>query len=80
MEGDPNWVSPADTTGEEDDVIIGPGPVAPKARKKRPLQFEQAFLDALPSAHMYLKLTSFFTIPFCLLPVQTSANCLGIPA
>ncbi|XP_030522559.1 peptidyl-prolyl cis-trans isomerase CYP71 isoform X1 [Rhodamnia argentea] len=38
----------------EEDQIIGPGP-APPARRKRPLQFEQAYLDALPSANMYEK-------------------------
>lgn len=36
----------------EDEPIVGPGP-APRARPKRPLQFEQAYLDALPSALMY---------------------------
>ncbi|KAJ9188701.1 hypothetical protein P3X46_000071 [Hevea brasiliensis] len=36
----------------EEEPVIGPGP-APKARAKRPLQFEQAYLDALPSANMY---------------------------
>jgi len=35
----------------EDEPIVGPGP-APRARPKRPLQFEQAYLDALPSANM----------------------------
>ncbi|KAL5710704.1 peptidylprolyl isomerase [Ranunculus cassubicifolius] len=38
----------------EDEPIVGPGP-APPVRSKRPLQFEQAFLDSLPSAHMYEK-------------------------
>nr|XP_011461124.1 PREDICTED: peptidyl-prolyl cis-trans isomerase CYP71 [Fragaria vesca subsp. vesca] len=38
----------------EDEPIVGPGP-APRARPKRPLQFEQAYLDALPSALMYEK-------------------------
>lgn len=53
MEGDPNGSSPAvGATGEEDDATIGPGPAPARPRKKRPLQFEQAFLDALPSAHM----------------------------
>ncbi|KAJ4775642.1 Peptidyl-prolyl cis-trans isomerase-like 1 [Rhynchospora pubera] len=56
MEGDPNGSSPAvDATGEEEDAMIGPGPAPARQRKKRPLQFEQAFLDALPSAHMYEK-------------------------
>ncbi|KAL4182521.1 hypothetical protein AMTRI_Chr11g93690 [Amborella trichopoda] len=39
---------------EEEEAMIGPGPAAPH-RKKRPLQFEQAFLDSLPSANMYEK-------------------------
>ncbi|KAK4255217.1 hypothetical protein QN277_008242 [Acacia crassicarpa] len=38
----------------EEDALIGPGP-APRARRKRPLQFGQAYLDALPSANMYEK-------------------------
>lgn len=38
----------------DEDAVIGPGP-APKARAKRPLQFEQAYLDSLPSANMYEK-------------------------
>ncbi|KAJ6386186.1 hypothetical protein OIU77_029202 [Salix suchowensis] len=38
----------------DEDAIIGPGP-APRARAKRPLQFEQAYLDSLPSANMYEK-------------------------
>lgn len=36
----------------EEEEMIGPAPVPPRPRKKRPLQFEQAFLDALPSAAM----------------------------
>uniref|UniRef100_A0A2P2LCW0 peptidylprolyl isomerase n=1 Tax=Rhizophora mucronata TaxID=61149 RepID=A0A2P2LCW0_RHIMU len=45
---------PPATAEEENEEarMIGPGP-APKARRKRPLQFEQAYLDALPSANMY---------------------------
>ncbi|KAH0454720.1 hypothetical protein IEQ34_016644 [Dendrobium chrysotoxum] len=43
---------PADEA--EDEPIVGPGP-APRVRPKRPLKFEQAFLDTLPSAHMYEK-------------------------
>lgn len=40
----------------EDEPIVGPGPPPPpRARPKRPLQFEQAYLDALPSANMYEK-------------------------
>lgn len=38
----------------ENEAPVGPGP-APRARPKRPLQFEQAYLDALPSANMYEK-------------------------
>lgn len=38
---------------EEEEPMVGPGP-APRARPKRPLQFEQAYLDALPSANMYV--------------------------
>lgn len=36
---------------EEENEPSGPLP-APPARRKRPLQFEQAYLDALPSANM----------------------------
>jgi len=37
----------------EEEPIVGPGPPPPpRARPKRPLQFEQAYLDALPSANM----------------------------
>ncbi|XP_047315913.1 peptidyl-prolyl cis-trans isomerase CYP71 [Impatiens glandulifera] len=39
---------------EPEEETIGPGP-APRSRLKRPLQFEQAYLDALPSANMYEK-------------------------
>lgn len=46
--GNPAADQPEDDNDEE--PMIGPGPVA--RRQKRPLQFEQAFLDALPSAHM----------------------------
>ncbi|KAL9253822.1 Peptidyl-prolyl cis-trans isomerase CYP71-like protein [Drosera capensis] len=35
-------------------TAVGPGP-APPRRLKRPLQFEQAYLDSLPSANMYEK-------------------------
>lgn len=48
--GDANSAIP---DGEED-ALIGPGP-ALRSRPKRPLQFEQAYLDALPSANMYEK-------------------------
>lgn len=53
--------------GEEVEPVVGPGP-APVRRPKRPLQFEQAYLDALPSANMYVRararLFSFFKIIF----------------
>lgn len=77
MEGDSNGSpSAVEPTGEEDEVMIGPGPVAPRSRKKRPLQFEQAFLDALPSAQMYFKL------PFLIFPLfaTNASDCLLIPA
>ncbi|GAB2233932.1 hypothetical protein Droror1_Dr00003162 [Drosera rotundifolia] len=35
-------------------TAVGPGP-APPRRLKRPLQFEQTYLDSLPSANMYEK-------------------------
>ncbi|XP_022969540.1 peptidyl-prolyl cis-trans isomerase CYP71 [Cucurbita maxima] len=38
----------------EEEAAIGPGP-APRSRLKRPLQFEQAYLDTIPSANMYEK-------------------------
>ncbi|PQQ10347.1 peptidyl-prolyl cis-trans isomerase CYP71 [Prunus yedoensis var. nudiflora] len=38
----------------EEEPLVGPGP-APRSRPKRPLQFEHAYLDALPSAQMYEK-------------------------
>ncbi|CAI0398238.1 unnamed protein product [Linum tenue] len=37
---------------ETEEPAVGPAP-PPKARTKRPLQFEHAYLDALPSANMY---------------------------
>ncbi|WOL18547.1 peptidyl-prolyl cis-trans isomerase CYP71 isoform X1 [Canna indica] len=49
--------SPPPSLPEEDgdeEPVVGPGP-APRARPKRPLQFEQAFLDTLPCAQMYEK-------------------------
>ncbi|KAJ3681569.1 hypothetical protein LUZ60_016058 [Juncus effusus] len=59
MEDEPNGSSAAaaaaDRNGDEEEAMIGPGPVAPRPKHKRPLQFEQAFLDSLPSAHMYEK-------------------------
>ncbi|KAJ0020764.1 hypothetical protein Pint_31942 [Pistacia integerrima] len=39
---------------EDAEAVVGPTP-APKARAKRPLRFEQAYLDSLPSANMYEK-------------------------
>ncbi|XP_044506984.1 peptidyl-prolyl cis-trans isomerase CYP71 [Mangifera indica] len=39
---------------EDAEAVVGPAP-PPKARAKRPLQFEQAYLDSLPSANMYEK-------------------------
>ncbi|XP_020087991.1 peptidyl-prolyl cis-trans isomerase CYP71 isoform X2 [Ananas comosus] len=48
-------VAPDVTEKEEAEAMIGPGPAAPRSRPKRPLQFEHAFLDALPCAHMYEK-------------------------
>ncbi|CAN6559999.1 unnamed protein product [Malus baccata var. baccata] len=40
----------------EEEPMVGPGPPPPpRARPKRPLQFEHAYLDALPSAQMYEK-------------------------
>lgn len=49
-------VKPADAAaaeGEDEDTMVGPGP-APRTRPKRPLQFEHAYLDSLPCAHMYI--------------------------
>ncbi|KAG6470196.1 hypothetical protein ZIOFF_071253 [Zingiber officinale] len=42
------------TDDGDEEAIVGPGP-APRSRPKRPLHFEQTFLDSLPSAHMYEK-------------------------
>ncbi|KAL2899500.1 Peptidyl-prolyl cis-trans isomerase CYP71 [Bienertia sinuspersici] len=41
-------------TEEEAEEIVGPVP-PPQRRAKRPLQFEQAYLDSLPCANMYEK-------------------------
>ncbi|XP_058202369.1 peptidyl-prolyl cis-trans isomerase CYP71 [Rhododendron vialii] len=46
--------TPAAAEETEEEPVIGPGP-APRSRPKRPLQFEQAYLDSLPSANMYEK-------------------------
>jgi hypothetical protein len=43
--------SRAEEDGDDLGPMIGPGPARP-TRSKRPLEFEQAFLDALPSAAM----------------------------
>lgn len=53
----------------EEEAMVGPGP-APQIRRKRPLQFEQAYLDSLPSANMYASLCLFrrvygFRVHFC---------------
>lgn len=49
-------VKNGDTTAAEEEAgpMIGPGPA--KQRHKRPLEFERAFLDALPSAQMYAQI------------------------
>ncbi|RWW86248.1 hypothetical protein BHE74_00004983 [Ensete ventricosum] len=54
--GNPSSDPPPPTPAEdgEEESIVGPGP-APRARSKRPLQFEHAYLDVLPCAHMYEK-------------------------
>ncbi|CAH2065469.1 unnamed protein product, partial [Thlaspi arvense] len=39
---------------DEGEPMVGPG-LAPRGKRKRPLQFEQAYLDSLPSANMYEK-------------------------
>ncbi|KAH8497965.1 hypothetical protein Peur_073227 [Populus x canadensis] len=54
MEEEPKNGSSETPVENDEDAVIGPGP-APKARAKRPLQFEQAYLDSLPSANMYEK-------------------------
>ncbi|CAL9190758.1 unnamed protein product, partial [Musa hybrid cultivar] len=54
--GNPSSDPPPPTPAEdgEEETMIGPGP-ALRARSKRPLQFEHAYLDVLPCAHMYEK-------------------------
>lgn len=47
--------------GEEEEPMVGPDP-APRARPKRPLQFEHAYLDSLPSANMYVTLCDNFLL------------------
>ncbi|KAI3844892.1 hypothetical protein MKX03_008323 [Papaver bracteatum] len=39
----------------EEEPIVGPAPPPPPRPRKRPLQFEQTYLDSLPSANMYEK-------------------------
>lgn len=51
-----------DVDGE--DIVIGPGLPAPRHRLKRPLQFEEAFLAALPSAHMLVELNNQLNMLF----------------
>lgn len=48
---DDNGSSLVVETAADDEPMVGPGP-APVRRPKRPLQFEQAYLDSLPSANM----------------------------
>ncbi|GLT63846.1 hypothetical protein SLA2020_363790 [Shorea laevis] len=54
MEEPQNGNTNSATVEEDEGPMVGPGP-APRARPKRPLQFEQAYLDSLPSANMYEK-------------------------
>ncbi|KAG9455056.1 hypothetical protein H6P81_007960 [Aristolochia fimbriata] len=54
MEDAQNGQEDPKTAESDDEPMIGPGPAVPR-RQKRPLQFEQTFLDSLPSAHMYEK-------------------------
>lgn len=50
-EADGEGIKDGETVVEEKGPMVGPaGPV--KQRHKRPLEFERAFLDALPSAQM----------------------------
>lgn len=51
-----NGAEAADKGVEEEgeDGVVGPAP-PPQRRPKRPLQFEQAYLDSLPCANMYEK-------------------------
>ncbi|KAM7275776.1 hypothetical protein ACFE04_017642 [Oxalis oulophora] len=48
-----NDIVNAPVEDNDDEPMIGPGPVA--KTRKRPLQFEQAYLESLPSANMYEK-------------------------
>lgn len=48
----------------EEEPLVGPGP-APRSRPKRPLQFEHAYLDALPSAQMYALILVLYEFMDC---------------
>lgn len=67
MEEPQNGDLGAEVPENDDDTIVGPGP-APRRRAKRPLQFEKAYLDSLPSANMYVPCSFSFWIWF---------QCLG---
>lgn len=54
LDGNGNVDSASAKAETEEETAIGPGP-APRSRPKRPLQFEQAYLDTIPSANMYEK-------------------------
>uniref|UniRef100_A0A9I9CK09 peptidylprolyl isomerase n=1 Tax=Cucumis melo TaxID=3656 RepID=A0A9I9CK09_CUCME len=54
LNGNGNVDSASAKAETEEEPAIGPGP-APRSRPKRPLQFEQAYLDTIPSANMYEK-------------------------
>ncbi|XP_038894702.1 peptidyl-prolyl cis-trans isomerase CYP71 [Benincasa hispida] len=54
LNGNGNVDSASAKAETEEETAIGPGP-APRSRPKRPLQFEQAYLDTIPSANMYEK-------------------------
>lgn len=63
-QNDNNGITSLPVIDEEDDEpMVGPGPApAPTRRPKRPLQFEQAYLDALPSANMYTSNLQFLIL------------------
>lgn len=60
LNGNGNVDSASAKAETEEDPAIGPGP-APRSRPKRPLQFEQAYLDTIPSANMYFFLSLFLS-------------------
>lgn len=62
------------TADSEEEPMVGPGPPVPRVRRKRPLQFEQAYLDSLPSANMYLP---YYSLPFSL-SSSFSGRSLGV--